>query len=164
MRRQLKLTNKAKKAKAAAPEKKKAKVTKDVGYYKDLSDAEADLSDEDEPKTKGKAGVKKPHRYRPGTVALREIRRYQKSTDRIIPRKPFHTYCKEVLQDLSEKRYGGAKDHYNLSLDGSKALQEAAEMYICGLMEDGNLAAIHARRITLMPKDIQLARRIRGEL
>jgi histone H3/H4 len=43
------------------------------------------------------------------------------------------------------------------------ALQEAAEAYLVGLFEDTNLAAIHAKRVTIMPKDIQLARRIRGE-
>ena len=43
------------------------------------------------------------------------------------------------------------------------ALQEASEAYLVSLMEDTNLAAIHAKRVTIMPKDIQLARRIRGE-
>ena len=43
------------------------------------------------------------------------------------------------------------------------AIQEATEAYMVGLFEDTNLCAIHARRVTIMPKDIQLARRIRGE-
>jgi histone H3 len=43
------------------------------------------------------------------------------------------------------------------------ALQEATEAYLVGLFEDTNLCAIHAKRVTIMPKDIQLARRIRGE-
>eukprot|EP00798_Chlamydomonas_sp_ICE-L_P024411 gene24411-biopygen18891 len=77
-------------------------------------------------------GVKKPHRYRPGTVALREIRKYQKSTELLIRKLPFQRL-------------------------------EAAEAYLVGLFEDTNLAAIHAKRVTIMPKDIQLARRIRGE-
>eukprot|EP00605_Chrysophyceae_sp_TOSAG23-4_P001191 GSChrysophyteH1.ASY1.ANO1.1300.1 assembled CDS len=85
-------------------------------------------------------GVKKPHRYRPGTVALREIRRYQKSTELLIRKLPFQRLGSAVL-----------------------ALQESAEAYLVGLFEDTNLAAIHAKRVTIMPKDIQLARRIRGE-
>uniref|UniRef100_A0A8C6DDY1 Core Histone H2A/H2B/H3 domain-containing protein n=1 Tax=Moschus moschiferus TaxID=68415 RepID=A0A8C6DDY1_MOSMO len=76
-------------------------------------------------------GVKKPHRYRPGTVALREIRRYQKSTELLIRKLPFQRL--------------------------------ASEAYLVGLFEDTNLCAIHAKRVTIMPKDIQLARRIRGE-
>ena len=43
------------------------------------------------------------------------------------------------------------------------ALQEATESYLVGLFEDTNLCAIHAKRVTIMPKDLQLARRIRGE-
>jgi histone H3 len=70
-------------------------------------------------------GIKKPHRYRPGTVALREIRKYQKSTEFLI--------------------------------------RKASEAYLVGLFEDTNLCAIHAKRVTIMPKDIQLTRRIRRE-
>ena len=100
-------------------------------------------------------GVKKPHRYRPGTVALREIRRYQKSTDLLIRKLPFQRLVREIAQDFKT----------DLRFQGSAvlALQEAAEAYLVGLFEDTNLAAIHAKRVTIMPKDIQLARRIRGE-
>ena len=49
------------------------------------------------------------------------------------------------------------------AINVSSNLQEAAEAYLVGLFEDTNLAAIHAKRVTIMPKDIQLARRIRGE-
>uniref|UniRef100_A0A8C1A2X4 Core Histone H2A/H2B/H3 domain-containing protein n=1 Tax=Cyprinus carpio carpio TaxID=630221 RepID=A0A8C1A2X4_CYPCA len=87
-------------------------------------------------------GVKKPHRYRPGTVALREIRRYQKSTELIA-------------QDF--------KTDLRFQSSAVMALQEASEAYLVGLFEDTNLCAIHAKRVTIMPKDIQLARRIRGE-
>ncbi|VFV25789.1 histone-like [Lynx pardinus] len=77
-------------------------------------------------------GVKKPHRYRPGTVALREI-----------------------AQDF--------KTDLRFQSSAVMALQEACEAYLVGLFEDTNLCAIHAKRVTIMPKDIQLARRIRGE-
>jgi len=100
-------------------------------------------------------GVKKPHRYRPGTVALREIRRYQKSTDLMIRKLPFQRLVKEIAQDFkSDLRYQGS---------ALLALQESTEAYLVGLFEDTNLCAIHAKRVTIMPKDIQLARRIRGE-
>mmetsp|Transcript_9124 Transcript_9124/g.10084 ORF Transcript_9124/g.10084 Transcript_9124/m.10084 type:complete len:137 (-) Transcript_9124:363-773(-) len=100
-------------------------------------------------------GVKKPHRYRPGTVALREIRRYQKSTDLLIRKLPFQRLVREIAQDYK----------CDLRFQGSAvlAIQEAAEAYLVGLFEDTNLCAIHAKRVTIMPKDIQLARRIRGE-
>jgi histone H3 len=99
--------------------------------------------------------VKKPHRYRPGTVALREIRRYQKSTDLLIRKLPFQRLVREIAQDFkSDLRFQGS---------AVMALQEAAEAYLVGLFEDTNLCAIHAKRVTIMPKDIQLARRIRGE-
>jgi histone H3 len=101
------------------------------------------------------AGVKKPHRYRPGTVALREIRKYQKSTELLIRRLPFQRLVKEVAQAF----------HTDLRFQSAAilCLQEAAEAYLVGLFEDTNLCAIHAKRITIMPKDMQLARRIRGE-
>merc|ERR1711884_189240 len=100
-------------------------------------------------------GVKKPHRYRPGTVALREIRRYQKSTELLIRKLPFQRLVREIAQDFkTDLRFQSA---------AIGALQEASEAYLIGLFEDTNLCAIHAKRVTIMPKDIQLARRIRGE-
>jgi histone H3 len=100
-------------------------------------------------------GVKKPHRYRPGTVALREIRRYQKSTDLLIRKLPFQRLVREIAQEFN-------KD-LRFQSTAVLALQEAAEAYLVGLFEDTNLCAIHANRVTIKPKDIQLARRIRGE-
>uniref|UniRef100_A0A3Q7EIR9 Histone H3 n=1 Tax=Solanum lycopersicum TaxID=4081 RepID=A0A3Q7EIR9_SOLLC len=96
-------------------------------------------------------GVKKPHRFRPGTVALREIRKYQKSTELLIRKLPFQRLVREIAQD------------FKTDLSVVAALQEAAEAYLVGLFEDTNLCAIHAKRVTIMPKDIQLARRLRGE-
>nr|AAP80725.1 histone H3.3 protein [Griffithsia japonica] len=101
-------------------------------------------------------GVKKPHRYRPGTVALREIRKFQKSTDLLIRKLPFQRLVREIAQDF--------KSDLRFQSSAVLALQEAAEAYLRGgLFEDTNLCAIHAKRVTIMPKDIQLARRIRGE-
>ncbi|XP_057587799.1 histone H3.3A-like [Hippopotamus amphibius kiboko] len=101
-------------------------------------------------------GVKKPHRYRPGTLAFREIRRYQKSTELLLIHKlPFQRLVWEIAQDFkTDLRFQSA---------AIGALQEANEAYLVGLFEDTNLCAIHAKRVTIMPKDIQLACRIRGE-
>ena len=100
-------------------------------------------------------GVKKPHRYRPGTVALREIRRYQKSTELLIRKLPFQRLVREIAQDfMSDLRFQAA---------AILAMQEASEIYLAELFEDSNLCAIHAKRVTIFPQDIRLARRIRGE-
>ena len=109
-----------------------------------------------------KGGVKKRYRYRPGTVALKQIRQYQKSTELLIRKLPFQRLVREIASD---------SEVIKLSLCGKvrfqsaavMARQEAAEAYLIGLFEDTNLCAIHARRVTIMPKDIQLARRICGE-
>ncbi|XP_019417404.1 PREDICTED: histone H3.3-like [Lupinus angustifolius] len=100
-------------------------------------------------------GVKKPHRFRPGTVALREIRKYQKSTDLLIQKLPFQRLVREIAQTM--------KTDLRFQSHAVLALQEASEAYLVGLFEDTNLCAIHAKRVTIMPKDIHLARRIRGE-
>jgi len=90
-----------------------------------------------------------------GTVALREIRRYQKSTELLIRKLPFQRLVREIAQDF--------KTDLRFQSSAVLALQEASEAYLVGLFEDTNLCAIHAKRVTIMPKDIQLARRIRGE-
>eukprot|EP00804_Cyclotella_cryptica_P009780 CCRYP_013244-RA/>CCRYP_013244-RA protein AED:0.06 eAED:0.02 QI:0/-1/0/1/-1/1/1/0/139 len=100
-------------------------------------------------------GCKKPHRYRPGTVALREICKYQKSTDLLIRKLPFQRFLREVTQDFrGDMRYQAT---------ALAASQEASEAYIIGLLVDTNLCANHARRVTIMPKDMQLSRRIQRE-
>jgi len=99
--------------------------------------------------------VKRPHRYRPGTVALREIRRYQKSSDLLLRKLPFQRLVREIAQ--------GFKNDLRFQSTAITALQEASEAYLVSLFEDTNLCAIHCKRVTIMPKDIQLARRIRGE-
>ena len=99
--------------------------------------------------------AKKPHRYRPGTVALREIRRYQKSTNLLLRKLPFQRLVREIAQDC--------KPDLHFQSVALLALQEAAEAYLVGLFEDTNLCAIHAKRVTIKPRDMQLARRIRGD-
>ncbi|KAF8235611.1 putative histone H3 [Tricholoma matsutake] len=98
--------------------------------------------------------LKRPHRFRPGTVALREIRRYQKSTEVLIPKMPFQRLVREIAHDF--------KMDLRFQSSAIMALQEAAEAYLVALFEDTNLAALHAKRVTIMPKDMFLARRLRG--
>ena len=93
--------------------------------------------------------------YSPGTVALREIRRYQKSTELLLRKLPFQRLVREIAQDF--------KSDLRFQSCAVLALQEAAEAYLVSLFEDTNLCAIHAKRVTILPKDMQLARRIRGE-
>jgi histone H3 len=95
------------------------------------------------------------HAHRPGTVALREIRRYQKSTDLLIRKLPFQRLVRELAMDF--------KNDLRFQSTGLLALQEASEAYLVSLFEDTNLCAIHAGRVTIMKKDMDLARRIRGD-
>ena len=95
------------------------------------------------------------HRYQPGMVALRDIWRYQKSTELLICKLPFQHLVRKILQG-----YGVG---YRVTPAMMMALQEAAEAYLIQLLEDSNLCAIHTKHITIQPKDMQLARRIHGE-
>lgn len=126
-------------------------------------------------KTSKAGAVKRPHRYKPGTddvaidsdptlsndvlllgtVALREIRRYQKSTELLIRKLPFQRLVREIAQ--------GFKSDLRFQSSAIAALQESVEYYLIALFEDTNLCAIHANRVTIQSKDMQLARRIRGE-
>ncbi len=99
--------------------------------------------------------IKKPHRYFPGTVAIREIRKYQKNTDLLIRKAPFQRLVKEIATNL--------KLDLRMQSTALRALQEALEAYLVHLFEDSNECAIHAKHMTIMPKDIQLAQCIRGE-
>jgi len=94
-------------------------------------------------------------RMRPGERALREIRQYQKSTDLLIRKLPFARLVREVTHQFTSK-------DFRWQAAAILALQEAAEAHLVGLFEDANLCTIHAKRVTVMVKDIQLARRIRG--
>ena len=94
-------------------------------------------------------GVMKPHRYRPGIVALQEIQHYQKSTELLIRKMPFQRLVREIAQDF--------KMYLRFQSWAILALQEASEAYLVGLFEDSNMCAIHAKKVTIMTKDIQLA-------
>ena len=104
---------------------------------------------------KHKGVSEKKKRYHPGALALAEIRKYQKSTQSLIPKLPFRRLVREIAQN--------ERQDIRMQETALEALQEAAETYLVRLLDDANLCALHARRITLMPRDIQLARRIRGE-
>ena len=100
---------------------------------------------------------KRRKRFHPGTVALREIRKYQKSTQLLIHKMPFQRLVREIMADFSTNTA--------LRIKGTalEALQDATEAYLVGLFEDTNLCALHAKRVTIQPRDMQLARRLRGE-
>ena len=112
------------------------------------------------PSRRQSSGTPGRRKYRPGTVALRQIRQFQKTTDLLIPRLPFSRVVKEIAQDLA-----GRYNIQGLRFQSAAlmALQEAAEAYMVSLFEDTVLCCVHARRVTIMPKDMRLALRIRGE-
>lgn len=97
-------------------------------------------------------------RYRPSDVALEEIRKYQRSTDLLISKMPFARLVKEVTEQFTTE-----EQQLRWQSMAILALQEASEAYLVGLLEHTNLLALHAKRITIMRKDMQLARRIRGQ-
>ena len=107
--------------------------------------------------TQSRGAIKKPHRYCPCTVALREIWWYQKSSELLLRKAPFQHLVREICQttNIPDCQWQGS---------AVLAIQEVSEAYLVGLYEDSNLCAIHAKRVTIEPKDIQLARSIRGKL
>jgi histone H3 len=144
---------KARKAARPRPSKTGASASADTdagaGHHPGKAAAMSTAATALDPKPRKKA------RYRPGTVALREIRKYQKSTDLLLRRAPFARLVREIASDFrSDLRFQSAS---------ILCLQEAAEAYLVGLFEDSSLCAVHAGRVTLQPKDVLLARRIRGE-
>ena len=98
--------------------------------------------------------VKKPYRYRPGTVALKQIRKYQKSTELLIRKLPFQRLVKEVVHQLFKT------ESYRFQSTAILALQEASESFLVTMFEQVNYIAIHGRRVTIMPKDIMLWKRV----
>lgn len=104
-------------------------------------------------------GATRKRRYRPGTNALREIRQFQRSTDLLLRKLPFARLVKEIAENYIGANYG-----IRWQSNAVLALQEACEAFLIHLLEDTNLCAIHAKRVTIMQKDIQLARRIRGHI
>ena len=107
------------------------------------------------PAAGGMKGDKKRKGFKPGTVTLREIKRYQKTTDMLLPRAPFQRLVRSIVTDMDHE--------LRFQSQALQALQEASEAYIVGVFEDTNLCAIHAKRMTVFKKDMDLARRIRGD-
>jgi histone H3 len=103
----------------------------------------------------GAAGVKKVHRFRPGTVALRQIKKLQKSTDLLMRKAPFQ----RLVREIATKH----KEGLRFAASALAALQESTESYVISLLADANLCSLHAKRVTAMPSDLHLARRLRGE-
>ncbi|XP_062091534.1 histone H3-like centromeric protein CENH3 [Humulus lupulus] len=100
--------------------------------------------------------VRKKRRYKPGTVALREIRHFQKTWTLLIPAAPFIRTVREISNQF-------APEVTRWQAEALVALQEAAEDFLVHLFEDSMLCAIHAKRVTLMKKDFELARRLGGK-
>ena len=133
------------KAAAAMKDSKKMSVKAKDKKIKKTAPAEGGMKDKDA----------KKRRFKAGTVALREIKRYQKSHEMLLPRAPFQRLVRSIVTDM---------DHQLMfQSQALVALQEASEAYIVSLFEDTNLCAIHAHRTTIMKKDMLLARRIRGD-
>ena len=107
------------------------------------------------PAKSAKAPGARKFRWRPGTVALRQIRKYQTSTNLLMRKAPFQ----RLVRELATQQKQGLK----WSANAIAALQESTESYVTGLLSDSNLCALHAKRVTLMARDLQLARRLRGE-
>ena len=98
-------------------------------------------------------------------LALREIHQYQQSTECLIKRTPFHKLIKEISQEYRVCPEGPRTPSVQVRFQSTAlaAFQEAAENFLVGLFEDVNLLAVHAKRVTVMPHDIRLALRIRGD-
>lgn len=107
---------------------------------------------------KDPSGIFPRRRYRPRNNALREIKYYQQTSDLLLRRLPFARLVREVTEN-----YLGADYGIKWQSHAVLALQEACEAFLIHLLEDTNLCAIHAKRVTIMQKDIELARRIRGQ-
>ncbi|KAG5481197.1 hypothetical protein CUR178_06429 [Leishmania enriettii] len=103
----------------------------------------------------GAVGAKRHHRWRPGTVALREVRKYQHSTGTLIPRYPFYRLVKEIMTTF--------KDTMRMCRSAVDALHEATECYLVSVLADANLCTLHAKRVTVYSKDLHLALRLRGD-
>jgi histone H3 len=101
------------------------------------------------------AQQKKKHRWRSGTVALREIRRYQKSTDLLLPKLPVQRLIREIAQDC--------KNDLRFTRDALEAAHTAVEQYITEVFDRTQIACIHAKRVTITDKDMKVAQLLAGE-
>ena len=102
-----------------------------------------------------KSGMKKSYRWKPGTVALRQVKKLQKSTELLIAKAPFSRLVREVAES--------GKAGLRFQSSAVAAIQEATEAFVVSLLSDANLTALHANRVTALPRDLQLVRRLRGE-
>ena len=100
-------------------------------------------------------GVKRAFRWKPGTVALRQVKKLQKSTDLLIAKAPFS----RLVRELADSHKVGLR----FASAAVAAIQEATEAFVVSLLGDANLTALHANRVTALPRDLQLVRRLRGE-
>lgn len=134
-----------------------AKTKNSGGRGKGLVGGKKSRRKSSEPQRRANQGAR-PHRYRPGTRALQEIRKYQRNTSLLIRKLPFARLVREIANDHF------ARPGMEFRWQGSaiEALQEAAEDHLVHLFEDSNLCALHARRVTVMVRDLQLARRIKS--
>ena len=101
------------------------------------------------------SGVKVPFKFRPGTVALRDIRKYQKCTELLLRKLPFQRLVREIAQS--------SKDGLRFQASAVLAMQEATEAHMVNLFADTCLCAIHGSRVTVQPRDLRLALRLRGD-
>lgn len=106
-------------------------------------------------KTSKSRGEKKTRHFKPGTVALREVKRYQKTSGFLIASLPFERLVREVAQDF--------KADLRFSRSAVALIQLITEHYLVGILEESVLVAISAKRVSVQPKDVHLVRRIRGE-
>lgn len=107
-------------------------------------------------------GVKRKHRWRPGTVAMREIKRYQKSTDNLIPKAAMERLIREVMADVAFRWSQNPEQTLRLGSKAREALQEAAEMYITEKLADMGVLAHEHKRVTIMPKHLKMLTMLNG--
>jgi len=124
------------------------------------------LKEQTEGKVIAEGKIRKKHRFKPGTVALREIRRYQRSTENLVPKLPFQRLVREIAQEQRLVREIAGKycpQGIRFKRRALMALQEASEAYLVELFEDTNLITVHRQKCTITPGDLQLALRLRRE-
>ena len=100
--------------------------------------------------------IRKRRRFRPGTVALREIRKYQKTTELLIRKRPFQRLVREIVNSLYPE---GTLRFQSTAL---LALQEAAETYLVRMFSQVNDLAIHGNRVTIQSRDVHIWGRMKG--
>jgi histone H3 len=111
--------------------------------------------------TKGiaSAGVKKTHRFRPGTVVAREIKQQQKSTTTIIPRRPFDRLVREIIQDVAMHTVDA-----RIQKTAMDALHAASEDFLTGLFTDVSRLADEKKKVTIYPNDMRLVATLNGKM